>query len=187
MNEHALLRQLKAGDTGALSEIITLYTPYLYSIASNIMDSPLSEEDVEEAVSDAFVQLWLHRDEPRPGKLKAWLAAVIRNRAKDALRARKLAEPLGDDDYLEIAAPDNMEEDVLRAELSAIAREAVDSLGEPDREIFRRHYFLYQKTEEIAAVLNMNGATVRTKLRRGRERLRDFFTERGYCCENPNL
>jgi RNA polymerase sigma factor, sigma-70 family len=187
MNEQRLLRRLRDGDTGALSEIIALYTPYLFTVACNIMDPPLTREDVEEAVSDAFVKLWTHRGEVAPGKLKPWLAAVTRNLAKDALRARKLAEPLDDDDYLEIAAPDDMEEDVLRAELSAITREAVDSLGEPDCEIFRRHYFLYQKTEEIAAVLNMNGATVRTKLRRGRERLRDFFTERGYCCENPNL
>ena len=68
-----------------------------------------------------------------------------------------------------------------------IAREAVDSLGEPDSEIFKRHYFLYQKTDEIAAVLDMNAATVRTRLRRGRERLREYFGERGYSCADPNF
>ena len=186
MNERAVLRSLKAGDTGALSEVIGFYTPYLYTIASNIMAPQLSREDVEETVSDAFVQLWTHRDEVTPGKLKPWLAAVTRNRARDALRARKLAEPL-DDDLLEVTAPGDMEEDVLRGELTEIAREAVDSLGEPDSEIFKRHYFLYQKTDEIAAVLNMNSATVRTRLRRGRERLREYFSERGYSCADPNF
>lgn len=186
MNERAVLRSLKAGDTGALSEIIGVYTPYLYTIASNVMAPQLSREDVEETVSDAFVQLWTHRDEVTPGKLKPWLAAVTRNRARDALRARKLAEPL-DDDLLEVTAPGDMEEDVLRGELTEIAREAVDSLGEPDSEIFKRHYFLYQKTDEIAAVLNMNSATVRTRLRRGRERLREYFSERGYSCADPNF
>ena len=186
MNERALLRALRDGDAGALSEIIAHYTPYLYAIASNIMDPPLSEADVEEAVSDAFVQLWLHRDEPRPGKLKAWLAAVIRNRAKDALRTARLSEPL-DDDLLEIAAPDNVEENVLREELTQLAREAVSSLGEPDREIFQRRYFLYQKTEEIADALNINAATVRTKLRRGREKLQNYLTERGYCCADSHI
>ena len=47
MNERAVLRELKNGDTGALSEIIGFYTPYLYTIASNIMDPPMSREDVE--------------------------------------------------------------------------------------------------------------------------------------------
>ena len=186
MNERALLRRLKDGDTGALSELIGLYTPYLYTIASNIMSTTLPREDVEEVVSDSFGALWTHRSELLPGKLKPWLASVTRNRAKDALRAAKAAEPL-DDDLLEIAAPENMEKAVLQAELTELARQAVDSLGEPDREIFRRHYFLYQKTDEIAAVLDMNAATVRTRLARGRERLRAYFTERGYTCADPNL
>ena len=108
MNERAVLRELKAGDTGALSEIIGFYTPYLYTIASNIMDPPMSREDVEETVSDAFVRLWEHRDEIVPGKLKPWLAAVIRNCARDVLRGHKLNEPL-DDEFLEIAAPGGME------------------------------------------------------------------------------
>ena len=186
MNERTLLRLLKDGDTAALGEIIGQYTPYLCAVAANILGHALPQEDIEEVVSDSFVSLWTHRQDVAPGKLKPWLAAVCRNRAKDVLRARKLAEPL-DDDLLEIAAEGDMERGVLRAELTALAREAVDSLGEPDGEIFRRHYFLYQKTEEIAAVLNMNGATVRTKLRRGRERLREYFTERGYSCADPHF
>ena len=183
MTERTLLRQLKDSDTGALSEIIGLYTPYLYTIASNIMAPQLPREDIEEAVSDAFVELWTHRAELLPGKLKAWLAAVTRNKAKDALRAHKLAEPLNDD-LLEIACDGDMERELLQKELGELARQAVDTMGEPDREIFRRHYFLYQKTEETAAVLNMNAATVRTHLARGRERLRVYFNERGYTCAN---
>lgn len=186
MNERAVLRALRAGDTGALSEIIALYTPYLYAIASNIMAPQLSREDVEEVVSDSFAALWYHCTEPKPGKLKPWLACVARNKARDALRKARLSEPL-EDDLLEVSVPDGMEAGVLRQELTALAREAVDALGEPDSEIFKRHYFLYQKTDEIAAGLDMNAATVRTRLRRGRERLRDYFSERGYSCADPNL
>ena len=186
MNERTLLRRLKEGDTGALSEIIALYTPYLYAIASNIMARALPREDVEEAVSDTFVALWTHRAELLPGRLKAWLAAVVRNRAKDALRAGRLAEPL-EDDLFEIAAEGDTESALLQKELAALAREAVDTMGEPDREIFLRRYFLYQKTGEIAEALGMNAATVRTRLARGRERLRAFFNERGYTCASEHI
>ena len=183
MTERTLLRQLKAGDTGAPSEIIGIYTPYLYTIASNIMAPQLPREDIEEAVSDAFVELWTHRAELLPGKLKPWLAAVVRNKAKDALRAHRLAEPLNDD-LLEIACEDDAERELLQKELGELAREAVDSMGEPDREIFRRHYFLYQKTEEIAKSLGLKDTTVRTKLSRGRKRLKEYLTERGFRCED---
>ena len=68
--------------------------------------------------------------------------------------------------------------------LRELAHEAVDSLGEPDREIFQRYYFLYQKTEDIADALGLKDATVRTKLARGRKRLKDYLKERGYSCED---
>ncbi len=186
MNERTLLRLLRDGDTAALGEIIRQYTSYLYAVAANIMGGVLPREDIEEVVSDSFVSLWKHRQDVAPGKLRPWLAAVCRNRAKDALRAHHAAEPL-DDDLLVFAADDGMEERVLSGELMTLAREALVSLGEPDREIFQRHYFLYQKTGEIAEALGMNPATVRTKLARGRERLRSYFTERGYTCADPNL
>lgn len=54
MNETKLLRQLKRGSTAALSEIIELYTPYVYAIATNVMRPMLPAEDVEEAVSTAL-------------------------------------------------------------------------------------------------------------------------------------
>lgn len=45
-------------------------------------------------------------------------------------------------------------------------------MGEPDREIFLRHYYYCQSVTDIAAALDMNANTVKTRLRRGRERLR---------------
>ncbi len=186
MNERTLLLRLRDGDVEALGEIIERYTPYLFAIASNILAHVMTREDAEEIVSDSFTALWRHRTEVLPGKLRPWLAAVARNKARDALRSVKAEEPL-DDDLLEIAACDDTERELLLAEFSEITRQAVDSLGEPEREIFRRHYYLYQKTDEIAAALDMNSATVRTKLKRGRERLKDYFTERGYSYADPNL
>ena len=58
-----------------------------------------------------------------------------------------------------------------------------EELPEPERSIFQRHYFLYQKTDEIAEALQLNSATVRTKLARGREKLRQTLIEGGYRCE----
>lgn len=178
VNETKLLRQLKRGSTAALSEIIELYTPYVYAIASNVMRPMLPAEDVEEAVSDCFAALWYNRDAVEPGKLKGYLAVVVRSKALSALRSKHLESAL-EDDFIDISA-DSPEEGVLTLELRELAHEAVDTLGEPDCEIFKRHYFLYQKTEDIAAALGMNGATVRTKLARGRQRLKYYLEERGY-------
>ena len=135
-------------------------------------------EDVEEAVSDCFAALWYNRDAVEPGRLKGYLAVVVRNKTLSALRSKHIESAL-DDDIIDIAA-DSPEDGVLALELRELAREAVDTLGEPDCEIFKRHYFLYQKTEDIAAALGMNGATVRTKLARGRQKRKSYLEERGY-------
>ena len=43
-----------------------------------------------------------------------------------------------------------------------------------------RSAFLYQKTGDIAQALGMNAATVRSRLSRGREKLKEHLEERGY-------
>lgn len=182
MNERKTLRRLKAGDTAALGEIVTQYTPYVYAIASNIAGAALSPANMEEITADVFTALWYSRESVEPGKLKPWLASVARNKAKSTLRSLHIAEPLDDD--VVILAPDDTERDVLIRELNEAARMAVDALGELDSEIFKRHYFLYETADEIGAALCMNSATVRTRLARGRKVLRAYLEERGYSSED---
>lgn len=182
MNEKKLVARMHRGDTAALAEIIELYTPYVYAIVSNVLGGMLDEEDAEEITADVFTALWYNRLNTESGTLKAYIAAIARNKAKSRLRTMHISEPLLDD--VPVAECTLPEEQYIVNELSEAARRAVDSLPEPDGEIFRRHYFLYQKTEAIAADMGMNAATVRTKLARGRKRLKAYLTERGYSVEN---
>lgn len=178
MNEKRTLKALRRGEPAALSEIIRQYTPYVYAIARNILSPALPPEDIEETVSDVFCSLWYSRDGLEPGKLKAWLAVTARNAARDRLRRLRLIHPL-DEDMLDISLPD-MEQALAERELAAACREAVDSLGEPDREIFQRRYFLYQKTEDIAREMGLGHAAVRSRLMRGRTKLREYLEKGGW-------
>ena len=183
MNDRRLLHRLRRGDESVLPELIRQYSGYVYAIASNILSHAMSEEDIEEVVADTFASVWENRKNIETEMLKAYLAAVVRNKSKSALRKHREEEPL-EDDLLQISIPNQPEQKILLSELREIAHDAVDSLGEPDREIFQRYYFLYQKTENIADALGLKDATVRTKLARGRKRLKDYLTERGYSCED---
>lgn len=183
--ERRLLSRLKKGDTDALSEMIDSYSAYVCAIISNVFRGSLPSEDVEECASDVFVAVWYHCDSIKSGSLKPYIASTARNKARSRLRSLRCVEPLEDD--FPILSCDEPEAKALGAELALAARQAVDSLPEPDREIFQRHYFLYQTSEAIAASLRMNDATVRTRLRRGREKLRSYLVERGYDCETIYL
>ncbi len=181
MDEKELLRRMRKGDSAALESVIDTYSAYVFAIVKNIIDPPLQPEDCEEVVSDVFFQLWNNAGAVKPGKLKAYLAAMTRNRAKDKLRSLHLALPL-EDEVLTLTT-EGPEETVELGELRRLTRCAVDRLPEPERSIFQRYYFLYQKTEDIANAMQLNPATVRTKLARGREKLRLALTEGGYHCE----
>ena len=97
MNEKKLVARLHRGDTAALAEIIEQYTPYVYAIVSNVLGGMLGEEDAEEITADVFTALWYNRLNAGSGALKAYIAAIARNKAKSRLRAMRISEPLQDD------------------------------------------------------------------------------------------
>ncbi len=184
MNEKRTLKALRQGEPAALSDIIRHYTPYVYAIARNILSPALPREDIEETVSDVFCALWYSRERLEPGTLKPWLAVTARNAARDRLRKLKLTPTL-EDDILDLNVPD-MDEALVERELAAACRLAVESMEEPDREIFQRRYFLYQKTEDIAREMGLGHSAVRSRLMRGRAKLREYLEERGWAYANQN-
>ena len=88
-------------------------------------------------------------------------------RAKTAARALANAGPLKETALLR-AAQALWE----RREDAQQVREAVLGLEAVDRDIFLRHYFWGQGVRQIAQEMDMNESTVKSRLKRGREKLR---------------
>ena len=178
MNEEKIVNGLRCGDIEALNEAITEFTAYAYAIAFNILGDFLPQEDIEETVSDTFVSLWYSREKVRRGKLKAYIGTIARNKARDRLRSIKPAQHL-EDDY-PVARCTEPEAQVLKKEMAVITRDAVDDMGEPDSEIFKRHYFLYQKVDDIVLDMGMKPSAIKVRLKRGREKLRIALGKKGF-------
>lgn len=176
-----LVEDIRDGDQAALGRVIDKYAAYVGTIVWNIVQGKLTKADVEEIVSDVFLTLWRSADKVHRGKLKSYLSVIARRRSINALRRVKQGAPL-EDDELPIIAP-GPEDEYLRQTEYAALRQTVDELPEPDRTIFIRHYYFYQKTAEIASALGINVNTVQKKLLRGRERLRRELTKGGYFIE----
>ena len=181
LDEERWVKSIKEGDDGALGRIIDRYTPYVGAIVANVAGEALSREDQEEIIADSFYSLWSHATKVRPGKLKAYLGTIARNKTKKALRNAGRELPLEED--ILIISPTDPERELTKAEEAELLRRCLDNLPEPDRTIFIRRYGLCQKTEEIARQMQLNHNTVRTKLKRSRERLCQVLTEGGYFVE----
>ena len=71
------------------------------------------------------------------------------------------------------------EELAERNQLHSQLRRLVDGMEEPDRTLFRRYYFEEEPLHQVAKELGLNQATARTRLARGRHKLREALCGKG--------
>lgn len=182
MDERRALRGLTQHNETALAWFIERYAPYVNTIVFNIIGNAMSIKDVEEVSSDVFLVLWKNAERIRPGKVKAYLSGIARNMARDRLRQADQALPL-EEDILTSSAED-MEHDVEVREQARLVNQAMLNMEYPDREIFLRHYYYCQPLSQIAEEMGINLSTIKTRLRRGRGKLKDELRKGGFCDED---
>ena len=182
MRETTIIRQLRAGDPAGLEALMDAYLPYVSAVVWHILGRAMPPEDGEEVVSDVFLAAWDQAEDLRPGQIKVWLAAVARHKARNRLRQTGRALPL-EGEALEIPGQADPADQLARAEEGQLVRAAVDALPNQEREIFLRYYYYAQTMPEIAQRMDLNLSTVKTKLRRGRMKLKEQLTREGYVHE----
>lgn len=168
MTELTALKQLKNGSEDALCWFIHKYTPYVTTVVFNIIGNSMADADMEEVVSDVFVALWQNAGNVHSPK--GFLGTVARNKAKNKARELNLTLPL-QEHYLVIdeLTPEMQWE---QKELNTAVKRAILEMGHPDKDIFLRFYYYYQTLEEISTEMSIPLSTVKTKLRRGRGKLK---------------
>ena len=180
MNDPELAVRLKKGDQKALETIIMKYTALVSTIIYNVSKENMTREDIEEVTSDVFITLWNNRDKILPEKLKGYICCIAKTRALNKLESvMRKSNVISIDDYDfedDFSIEDHTESKDVNSELRAI----VNDIGEPDREILIRYYFYYQKTSNIAEIMKLNLETVKSKLKRTREKIKKILTERGF-------
>ena len=162
--EEKLLMRLKNGKRNAIDEAIAVYTPYLSTVLYNMLGNRLPKEDIEEILSDVFVTLWRNADtiDLEKGTLRAYLALKKLNKQRDYTSLDEIELP----DEAPIPEENTAE---------SVVWDAVMSLGEPDNEIFVRYYKFGEKIREIAKATGVNPSTVKTKLSRGKRKLKEIL------------
>ena len=175
VNDAKALALLKKGDEEALEWFIDKYSAYVGTVVNNILQGSMSHEDVEEVTSDVFVTLWQSAENLYPLNLKGYLSRVARSLSMQKLRDKASDLPL-DDDIL-ILDDDSEFDRLAKEDQDEMVRKAVYAMPQPDKEIFLRFYYYCQSVSVIAKQMQMNPSTVKTKLKRGRERLRVILSK----------
>ncbi len=174
-NELRLLTRLKSKNSNAINQAIDMYTPYVCTVIYNIAGSKLPAEDIEEIVSDVFVRLWRNAEyiDLKKGTIRSYIAAVARN-----ITLKRIAKGGGKDfvclDDVELTDNVDFAEENAR---KSVLWDTVMSLGEPDNEIFVRYYKFNEKLKDIAKITGLNLSTVKSKLLRGKNKLKKILSD----------
>lgn len=183
MNDNELVEGLYKSNLECYELLIDKYSPYVMTVVRKVSAGQLSHGDIEELCADVFIKLWDKREtlNVAEGKLKAYIAAMARNKTVNALKAKGKTTgiPL-EEDLIDYTSP---ESEVIQKEDSKLLNEVIATLPQPDREIFIRRYFYMEKVVEISKHLGINVATVGTKLFRSKKKLEAALKERGVVYE----
>lgn len=172
MNDNELLELLRSEPERGLAQIVVNYSAYVYTIAYSRLSDVCSREDIEEVVSDIFLNFYNigKQNGFEIRSVKAMLSVIAKRRCIDSFRSQSNREQMASYDDLENYISDDFAD-------NARLLEAISSLGEPDSSIFVRKYYFGQKNTDIAKDIGMNINTLNTRLSRGLKKLRKMLEE----------
>lgn len=136
----------------------------------NLRKRGLNHEDAEDIVQDTCYKFLLHKNGIQSDKVIGWLYRVATNQFYDLKRKEK-RHPTTDVDEVPLVALTNIPEiHILEKEKSGDTRVILETLSVLQQELLILKYELELSYKEISALLNMNENTLKTHVRRAKEK-----------------
>lgn len=138
-------------------------------------------QDAEDLTQDTFIRVFRSLQDYQPGTFEGWLHRITTNLFLDMVRRRnRIRMEALPEDYDRVPAQGpNPEEIYHDARLGADLQSALDSLGPEYRAAVVLCDIEGLSYEEIGATLGVKLGTVRSRIHRGRQALREYLRENG--------
>lgn len=151
----------------SLHELAAMYQDNLFAVAFNICQNTRDAEDV---IQDTFVQYYTTKKEfDSEEHIRAWLIRVAVNKAKNVTRTFWRRNKVSIEDFMETLAFETSESETLF--------ETVMQLPKKYRIVIHLYYYENYSVGEIAKILKLSESNVKTRLMRGRAKLRKVLKE----------
>src|SRR6266508_6523241 len=148
---------------------------------AQLSDEALLEAVAEDAVQEAFLQVWRGAGSYRPERAKAstWLLTFVHRRAVDLVRREERRRTEPSESLADPAGPGADEEADLGSR-QQIVRAALRSLPSEQRQAIERAYYGGLTQSEVAARLGQPLGTIKSRMFTGLDRLRSLLAEAGF-------
>ncbi|WP_347491534.1 RNA polymerase sigma factor [Desulfoscipio sp. XC116] len=183
--DEVLVQKTKKGDLDAFDELVRRYEAKIYGLAYRFMGN---HADASDLTQDTFIRLYKVLAGFRgDAAFSTWLYRIAANICRDELRKRQRRRSVSMDEMIE-ASPANMptaddsyspEETVQRREVQRQVQICLSKLSEDHRLILIMREIQGLSYEEIADVLQCSLGTVKSRISRARNALKEKMRRRG--------
>ncbi len=173
------IKQVIKGDQDAFADIVEIYSNSIYQLGYRMLGNRHEAEDIaQEAFIRAYVNIKTFNQDL---KFSTWLFRIATNLCIDRIRKKKPdyyldAEVSGTDGltmYSQLSSDSPLPESELESlELQEIVQKEILKLPEKYRSVIVLKYIEELSLNEISEILDMPLGTVKTRIHRGREALR---------------
>ncbi|MDE3840646.1 RNA polymerase sigma factor SigW [Bacillus methanolicus] len=173
------IKEVIKGDQNAFGEIVELYKDKVFQLCYRMLGNRHEAEDIAQ---EAFIRAYVNINSFNINlKFSTWLYRIATNLCIDRIRKKKPdyyldAEVSGTDGltmYSQIAADTALPEEELQSlELQETIQKEISKLPEKYRTVIVLRYIEELSLNEISEILDLPLGTVKTRIHRGREALR---------------
>jgi RNA polymerase sigma-70 factor, ECF subfamily len=170
------LQRCRDHDPAALRQFVAQYQRMVFAFLSRAMGAGPHVEDLAQEVFLRASRALPRFDIAGPAKLSTWLLTIASRVAADARKKRRL-KIVAPEQGLRVAESTTPETEAQRREIGTALARAAAELSDEQREVFVLAEFHGLTMAEIGVVLGAQENTIKQRLFRARERLRELLAD----------
>ena len=177
--ERALVEAAAGGDPAAFEKLMRMHEGKMYAVALRMC---ASREDAQDCMQEAMIRAYRAIENFRfQSSFSTWIYRITMNTCLDELRRRKVRQATSLDALLDAGwAPsggESPEGHAMQQDRRRALEGAIHALPEDMRAAIVLRDIQGYSYDEIADILSVNVGTIKSRISRGREKLREILSE----------
>ena len=165
-------------DLSNLSLFENLLVRYEQKLLRYVRSLGIEQNLAHDVVQDTFIKAYrnIRSFNPKKGKWSSWIYRITHNVAMDSFKKQKKDLTVDDDEWWDgISVPETISEELNIKLNNENLLQGLKSVDIKYREPLMLYYFEAKSYKEIGEILRLPVATVSTRIKRGKDKLRDVI------------
>ena len=177
ISDDVLIARIAGGDRLAMQVLFARHHVRVFRFVLRLVRNEATAEDL---ISEVFLDVWRQAGKFQGrSAVSTWLLGIARFKALSALRKRP-EEELDEDKAAQIEDhSDDPEVTLAKKDKGALLRECLSALSNEHREVIDLVYYHEKSVEEVASIVGIPEATVKTRMFYARKKLSELLKSQG--------